>query len=152
VEAFRVLLTGLAELDCDVLATVGRDLDPASLGPIPANARVEQFVPQAEILPSCRAVVCHGGSGSTLGALSHGLPLLLVPRGADQFDNAAACAAAGVARVLLPPEVTPERVAGDAAAVLGDPALAARAREIAAEIAAMPDPSAVAARLLAGAA
>lgn len=149
---FRTLLAGLAEVDCDVLATVGRDVDPATLGTLPCRVRVERFVPQAEVLPSVTAVVCHAGSGTTLGALAHGLPLLLCPQGADQFDNADACARAGVARVLPPPELTVERVAAELGALLHDGAVAARAREIAAEIAAMPDPAAVAARLLAGAA
>ena len=59
---------------------------------------VERYVPQADVLPLCDVAVGHGGSGSTLGALAHGLPMLLLPHGADQFENAQACAALGVAR------------------------------------------------------
>jgi UDP:flavonoid glycosyltransferase YjiC (YdhE family) len=117
---------------------------------VPANARVERFVPQDDVLPGCSLVVSHGGSGSTLGALAHGLPLLLVPRGADQFENAEACAAVGVGRVLLPPEVSADAVAGAASALLSDPHTAARAVEIALEIATMPSPAEVADRLSGG--
>ncbi len=68
-----------------------------------ANVIVERYIPQGDVLPLADAVVCHGGSGSTLAALAHGLPLVLVPAGADQFDNAAACVAAGAAIELQPP-------------------------------------------------
>ena len=73
-EPFRVVLDALAGEPIDVVATVGEQQDPASLGPIPSNTRVERFIPQAELLPSCAAVVHHGGAGTTFGALSHGLP------------------------------------------------------------------------------
>ncbi len=48
------------------------------------------FVPQGALLARCRLVITHGGSGTMLGALASGVPLLMTPRGADQYDNAAA--------------------------------------------------------------
>ena len=138
---FRTIFEGLADLECDVLATLGEDADPAAVGPVPANVRLERFVPQAEILPGCSLAISHGGSGSTLGALAHGLPLLLLPRGADQFENAQACAVAGVGRVLTPPEVSAGRIAEAVSTLLADPACTARARAVAAEIAEMPSPA-----------
>ena len=54
------------------------------LGAQPAHVRAERFVPQSEELPHCDLVISHGGSGSVLGALAHGLPQLLLPLGADQ--------------------------------------------------------------------
>ena len=50
-DLFERLLAGLAEVDADVLVTVGRDLDPAVFGPQPEHVRVERFVPQADVLP-----------------------------------------------------------------------------------------------------
>jgi UDP:flavonoid glycosyltransferase YjiC (YdhE family) len=143
----RVLLDGLADVDCDVLMTVGRDSDPDMLAPWPANATVERYVPQGEVLPRCAAVVAHGGSGSTLGALAHGLPLLLVPQGADQFDNAFACRDAGAAIVLMPGEQTEAAVRDSVAALLTTQRYRDRAEAVAAEIAAMPSPAEVAASL-----
>lgn len=143
----RMLLEALAEVDCSVLMTVGRDRDPDDLAPWPANARVERYVPQAEILPSCSAVVAHGGSGSTLGALAHGVPTLLVPRGADQFENAEACREIGAARVLVPDALTVPAVRRDVELLLSDPSFRERARAVAAEIAAMPGAAEVAAAL-----
>lgn len=141
---FRLLLDAFADADCDVLLTVGHRVDPAELGPLPANATVERFVPQADVLPRASVVVAHGGSGSTLGALAHGTPLLLVPQGADQFENAAACADAGAAIMLRPPEQDAVNLRAALEQVLEEPSYAAAARRIAAEIAAMPTAAEVA--------
>jgi UDP:flavonoid glycosyltransferase YjiC (YdhE family) len=149
VAAFRLLLDPLGAVDCDVVMTVGRDRDPAELAPLPANATVARYIPQADVLPSCDAVVAHGGSGSVLAALAHARPLVLLPQGADQFDNAAACAAAGVAEVLLPTDCTAARVREAVERVLISRSHAAAARAVADEIAAMPSPAAVAAELAA---
>ncbi|HEV7640681.1 MAG TPA: glycosyltransferase [Gaiellaceae bacterium] len=141
------LLAGLAELDADVLLTTGWQNDPAELGAIPANATVERFVPQDEVLPRCSVIVTHAGSGSMLGALAHGVPMLAVPHAADQFENSAASAATGAARVVMPDELS-ERAVHDAAhALLDDPSYRNAAHRIAAEIAAMPDTADVAQRI-----
>ena len=89
------------------------------------------------MLPRSAAVVSHGGSGTTLGALAHGLPLVLVPQAADQFDNASRAEAAGAAIVLRPGEVTAASVSAALERVLGKPAFAQAARRLAAEIEAM---------------
>ena len=133
----------LAALD-DVpaaLVTTGRDVDPAALGPTPAHVRVERFVPQADVLPACAAVVAHGGSGSTLAALAHGLPLVLVPQGADQFENAARVEGVGAGLVVMPEDLTADAVGAALRRVLDEPSFAAAARRIAGEIASMPGPA-----------
>jgi UDP:flavonoid glycosyltransferase YjiC (YdhE family) len=78
------------------------------------------------------------------GSLAHGLPQVVVPQGADNFLNGDLLARAGVARILLPDEVTPERVGDAVRAVLDDDRLRRAARSVAAEIAAMPGPAEVA--------
>ena len=132
-ELFRPLLDGL-DGHGSALVTVGRNVEPEALGPLPPRVRVERFVPQAHILARSAAVISHGGSGTTLGALAHGLPLVLVPQAADQFDNAARAETAGAAVVLRPGEVTAESVRAALGLVLGEPAFAEAARAIAAEI------------------
>ena len=94
-DLFQRVMAGLRDLAADVIVTVGRDLDPDELGPQPPNVHIERFVPQAELLPHCDLVVSHAGSGSVLGALAHGLPMVLIPIGADQPLNAARCRDAG---------------------------------------------------------
>lgn len=145
----RLVLDALADVDCNVLATVGRHIDPAELAPWPANATVEQFVPQAEVLPHCTLVIAHGGSGSTLGALAHGLPLLFLPHAADQFDNSAACQAAGVGLTVMPGVVDAPTVREATENLLADERFRTRAQAVAAEIAAMQSPDELAAHLAA---
>jgi UDP:flavonoid glycosyltransferase YjiC (YdhE family) len=91
--------------------------------------------------------VHHGGSGTTLGALVHGVPQVLLPKGADQFLNADKMATAGLAEALTPAAVTP-----DAVATLARAALRSSDRlaldEVRDEIAAMPHPSEVVTQLV----
>ena len=115
------IVAGLADHDGDVLVTIGRDRDPGALGRQPDHVHVERFVPQAAVLPHVAAVVSHAGSGSVLGALAHGLPMVLLPMGADQPWNGDRCASLGVARVLDPLDATPGSIAVAVREVLGDP-------------------------------
>ena len=95
------MLDALAPLPVRVLLTLGRDADPAALGPLPANAHLEPWVAQDDVLPHAAVVVSHGGYGTTLGALHHGVPLVLLPLFAgDQWRNARRVAALG-AGILL---------------------------------------------------
>jgi UDP:flavonoid glycosyltransferase YjiC (YdhE family) len=140
---FRLLLEAFADLDCNVIATVGQGNDPAELDPLPDNARVERYISQALVLPHASVVVNHGGSGSTLAALAHGLPILFVPQGADQFENAAQVQALGGGLRILPDELTAPAVRAALESLLADASYREQAQKVAAEIAAMPEPSAL---------
>jgi UDP:flavonoid glycosyltransferase YjiC (YdhE family) len=139
-DLFTRALGGLRELPAEVVVTVGRGIDPGELGPQPANVRVETHVPQAELLPCCDLVVSHGGSGSLLGALAHGLPTVLIPMGADQIPNAARAAELGAARVLDAVDATSADVRDAAAAVLADPSYRSAAERLRDELATLPGP------------
>lgn len=138
-DLFARVLAGLRDLPINLLVTVGRHIDPAEFGAQPANVRIEQFVPQASVLPYCDLVVSHGGSGSVLGALAHGLPSVLIPMGADQPVNAARCVELGVARMLDPIALTPESVRAAVTAVLENPVYRQAAAWMRDEFAALPD-------------
>lgn len=139
-DKFQLLLADLAAEDIEIAVTVGELNDPASLGPQPPNVHVEQWLPLAPLVPWCSAVVCHAGSATNLAALVSGLPLALVPQGADQFTNADACEAAGVAIVLRPQELNSAAVRQAVRSVLvEDSPQAAAAHRAAAQITAMPN-------------
>jgi UDP:flavonoid glycosyltransferase YjiC (YdhE family) len=138
-EVFRTALAGLRELPVNVLVTAGPGSDPGRFGPQPPNVLITDFAPHALLLPHCAGLVTQGGASTIVAALCHGLPHLILPQGADQFANSATAAAAGVALVVPPAELTPEAVASAATRLLTDPALTRRARTIRAEITAMPD-------------
>jgi UDP:flavonoid glycosyltransferase YjiC (YdhE family) len=145
---FEALLGELLRDDLELIVTVSELHDPAALGELPPTVHVEQWLPLAAVLPRCDAVLCHAGSGTILAALAAGLPLVLVPDGADQFTNAESCRAAGVARTLMPGETTPSAVRAAVGAILQPSARELeRARQIAGEIDAMPPPAEVVAEL-----
>ena len=144
---FRRVLEALARLPVEVVVTVGKNNDPAAFGPQPKTTRIFQFVPQNTLLPHCRAVVAHGGAGTFLGALAHGIPLLFMPQSADQFYNASRAVAAGAALSLTPEHASVEAIAGAVARILGDPAIAAAAQGAAKQLAAMPGPAEVVTRI-----
>lgn len=111
-DLFARVLAGLRELPVNLVVTVGRELDPNEFGPQPANVHLERYIPQSLLLPHCDLVVSHGGSGTLIGALSHGLPSVMLPMGADQPLNAARCEALGLGRSLDAVRATPEAVGG----------------------------------------
>ncbi len=129
--------------------TVGPAVDPASLGTVSANIHIERWVDQADVFGEARLVVCHGGSGTTFGALAAGLPLVVCALFADQTANARLVqhAGAGVAflagdqtagglRSLGPVDVAGLRAAIDS--VLAQPAYRQTAKRLAREIADTP--------------
>ena len=139
-DLFQRVLAGLRDLPINLIVAVGRDLDPDELGTQPANVHVERFIPQAALLPHCDLVASHAGSGSVLGALAHGLPMVLIPIGADQPLNAARCQALGVATVLDATSATPEMIRTAVSRALADASSRRAAEHVRDEIAALPGP------------
>jgi UDP:flavonoid glycosyltransferase YjiC (YdhE family) len=139
-DLFERVLAGLGELPIEVVATLGSQIDPAELGRQPGNVRVEQYVVQTELLARSSAVVSHGGSGTVVGALAHGLPQVVLPMGADQPLNAARCEELGAGVVLDALTATPADVREAVSTVLSDPAYRSAAERIRDEIAALPGP------------
>lgn len=144
VRVLKTALAGLATQDVDVLVALGR-LEPDGL-PTGERVHVAQWVDQAEVLRHANFVVHHGGSGTTLGTAAAGLPQLVLPQRADQYDNAEAVAASGVGRMLYPDELTPEAVASAVAAL---PEHHGTATAMRAEIETMPTPAEVLPQILA---
>jgi hypothetical protein len=99
---YVVALQAVDGLPVRVLLTVGAAVDPASLGPVPANTHVERWVPQPDALAAADLVVCHGGSGTVLGTLGAGVPLVVCPLFADQRANAALVVDAGAGVAVAP--------------------------------------------------
>jgi UDP:flavonoid glycosyltransferase YjiC (YdhE family) len=152
-DLFQRVLAAVASHDGDVLLTVGGDLDPAALGPQPEHVHLERFVPQAAVLPHVAAVISHAGSGSVLGALGQGVPMVLLPMGADQPWNGDRCEALGVARILDPVAATPAAITTAFRDVLDEPAYRRAAERHREALAALPGPGAAVAaidRLAAG--
>jgi UDP:flavonoid glycosyltransferase YjiC (YdhE family) len=78
VDTWQRVLDAVDGLPVRVIATTGPAVDPAELR-IPAGVEVHRWLPHAEVMPHVSAVVGHGGHGTTMAALAHGLPLLVLP-------------------------------------------------------------------------
>ena len=98
----RLAIEALRSEPVDVVATTVRPFDPEEFGPLPSNVLVERFVPFSELAPKLSLAITHAGAGTVHAALSHGVPLILLPFTADQLEVAARCAWAGVGVRLHP--------------------------------------------------
>ncbi|GLZ34428.1 glycosyl transferase [Lentzea sp. NBRC 105346] len=129
-EAFDKALAALGSVDAPALLTTGG----ADVSSAPPNVRVSTWVDQTAVLSRATAVVCHGGGGSTLGALAAGVPLVVVPLFAeDQYVNARRVAALGAGLSVGPSDIGPAL-----REVMADPSFATAARAVAAGIATHP--------------
>ncbi|MFI5842190.1 glycosyltransferase [Catenuloplanes sp. NPDC051500] len=141
------------EMVLDLLSTLAEGSDAEFVGTALPGAvpdpRLVPFQPMVGLLDGVTAVVTHGGAGTVLGALSLGLPIVVVPQGADQFVQAAAVTAAGCGVATAPGRPDPEQLRAAVHAVLTDPRFAAAAAGVRKQIDAMTSPDEVAASLAA---
>ncbi len=135
---FPSVLAGLRDEPLDLVVTVGPNVDPTRLGPQPANVSVVSYIPQSLLFPRCAAIVCHGGFGTMLAAIERGVPLLVVPFGADQPINARSIERLGIGLVIDEDEVTPERIRDAVSRLLNEPAWRRNAEAIRDEAAMLP--------------
>jgi MGT family glycosyltransferase len=107
---FRALLAAFDGADDLVVIGAGNRTDLSALGPIPANCIVRPHVPQLAVLERAALFVTHGGMSSISGALWHEVPMLVCPRGGDQFVNARRVEKLRVGRRLRHGDLTPKRI------------------------------------------
>jgi len=77
----------LAELPVRALVTLGGAIEPGELTAA-ANTVVATSAPHNEVMREAALVVTHGGHGTVIAALMNRLPMLVIPHGRDQTDNA----------------------------------------------------------------
>jgi MGT family glycosyltransferase len=137
-DLYRSAIDALAALPVRVLVTIGDGREPAEVGPVPASVRVEPWVAQAAVMAEAAAMVGHGGSGSTLGALAAGVPLALVPLFVDGPANARRVAEVGAGLALESGHAGTLGLAAAVEALLGDGRYRSAAGRVAAEMRALP--------------
>ncbi|MFF7261177.1 nucleotide disphospho-sugar-binding domain-containing protein [Streptomyces sp. NPDC008159] len=120
-----------------------------AIGPLPERVTAVDPLPLHLFLGTCDAMVHHGGAGTAMTATAFGLPQLVLPQLADHFPLGDRIAATGVGLSFdTAAQQDDPRVVGDALnELLSAPRYARSARRLAAEMAAMPSPAAVAADL-----
>jgi MGT family glycosyltransferase len=113
-----------------VVLQIGAFVDPSELGEIPSNVEVPPWVPQLAILKQADAFITHAGAGGSQEGLATATPMVAVPQAVDQFGNADMLQSLGVARHLPMEEATAESLREAVFALVGDPHVALRAKEI----------------------
>jgi L-noviosyl transferase len=143
-DGLRAAVEGLRDLDVDVVVS-GAGVH--GIGALPPNARRIGWIPHHLLLPTCDLFVHHGGSGSSMAAITVGRPHLVMPQMCDQFAIAERLTAAGIARCVPFTDRGPDAVRAEAQRLLGDTAYAPRIARLRDEVAAMPAPTTVATNL-----
>ncbi|OZE82861.1 UDP glycosyltransferase [Rhodococcus sp. 15-649-2-2] len=128
---YRLCIEAFGKTDWNVVISIGRRVDPAVLGDIPANIEVHEHVPQLAVLDATTVFITHAGMGGCTEALWFGVPTVAVPQAVDQFGNAAMLAELGVGVHLDFEKVTAVMLAE---AVADAREFGARAAELGAEV------------------
>jgi glycosyltransferase (activator-dependent family) len=141
------LLDAVAGLNVEVVATLNAK-QLHTLPTVPDNVRLVDFVPMNLLMPTCSAVVHHGGGGAFAAAVEHGVPQLIVP---SSFANlkwwgpiaqANSLEEYGAGRYVADSEhLTPQALREDLVRVLDDPSFARNAAGLAAALRTAPAPS-----------
>ncbi|MBV8303014.1 MAG: glycosyltransferase family 1 protein [Acidimicrobiia bacterium] len=133
-QVYGTAIAAVAELDVRVLLTVGRKFDASELGTLPAKVHVEWWIDQSDAFAEADVVVCHGGSGTSFGALAAGVPVVVAPVFADQFENGRRIVLAGVGATTAGTDDGPG-IAKAINTVLDDHSFRRAAQAVAAEMA-----------------
>jgi UDP:flavonoid glycosyltransferase YjiC (YdhE family) len=117
-----------------VLVTLGETISPDELSPS-ANCALVRTAPHNQVMREAALVVTHGGHGTVTRALAHERPLIVVPHGRDQNDNAIRVTARG-AGLVMDSTASAAMFRSAIEAVLSNPAYAAAAAELGRKVAA----------------
>jgi UDP:flavonoid glycosyltransferase YjiC (YdhE family) len=133
VAAIRNACAAIAGTGCQAVLTLGPAITSETVD-LPPEIEVLRWADHDQLLRTCAAVVTHAGLGTTLRALTHGVPLLMLPLGRDQHLNAARVTELG-AGIRLPADAAPEQIRAALTSLLDDPAFAESAARLAKRIA-----------------
>ena len=122
------IVDALADLPVRAVVTTGQAVEPDALH-APANVQVVASAPHTEVLRHAAAVVTHGGHGTVMKSLAAGVPMVLLPHGRDQADNAVRVTRRH-AGVSVGRRAKPAKIRAAVETVLADPSYAADARAL----------------------
>jgi zeaxanthin glucosyltransferase len=89
-DIFRTIVAALAKhKDLQVVLSVGDQVDPMQIGPVPNNAIIVKRAPQLELLKQTEVCITHAGLNTTLESLAQGVPQVAIPVALDQPGVAA---------------------------------------------------------------
>ncbi|GAB3913440.1 glycosyl transferase [Microlunatus endophyticus] len=125
----RPTIDALEDLDLHVIVSTGR-APIRSVGPLPSNTRVAEFLPYDRLLPLCNVMVTNGGYGGTMNALSAGVPLVVAGAAEDKPEVAARVEYFGVGIDLRTGRPSSAQLRKAIQAVLADPSFREHAADM----------------------
>jgi len=126
------IIDATGDLDIRLLVTLGGVIEPGELRAAP-HVVLAPSAPHDEVMREARVVITHGGHGTVLRALCHLKPLLVLPLGRDQNDNAIRVTSRG-AGLAVTPQSTVDDIRTALRQLLHDPAFAKAAAKLGAVI------------------
>jgi MGT family glycosyltransferase len=87
-EYFKMFINALGESEYHVILSIGGGPDAPSLGLLPDNIEISEATSHLAILPHASLLICHGGTGSTLESIYHGVPVIACPSTPDTEEVA----------------------------------------------------------------
>jgi zeaxanthin glucosyltransferase len=134
-DVYKLILKAVEPLeDVQVVLSVGKNICPGNLGPIPSNTIVVRSAPQIELLQRAALCITHAGLNTALESLAQGVPMLAIPIGYDQPGVAARIAHHGVGEFVEVEDLTVEGLSQLIQGVLTDPHYRIRAQHFASVI------------------
>nr|WTB28338.1 activator-dependent family glycosyltransferase [Streptomyces sp. NBC_00830]WTB35744.1 activator-dependent family glycosyltransferase [Streptomyces sp. NBC_00830] len=137
-ERIQDILDAVADLDIELVLTVPDELRDQLR--TPGNTRAVAYVPMPAILPTCSAVIHHGGTGSFNTSTLYGVPQLLISMALDAPLKFQHLKRLHAGRHVMPDQVTGAAVRENLVALLDDPAYAEGAARLREEMLAQPTP------------
>lgn len=129
-EVFRAIALACSPMNCQVVISTGKGIDPGSLGNLPGNPIVVDYAPQWEILKRADLAITHAGLNTVLDCLSLGVPMVAMPITNEQPGIAARVSWVGAGEVLPLANLTPEVLGAMATKVLKEPGYRAAAARV----------------------
>ncbi|HWY91709.1 MAG TPA: nucleotide disphospho-sugar-binding domain-containing protein [Chthoniobacterales bacterium] len=85
VDVFRTIVAGVAKhKGTQLVLSIGDQLDPKQIGPVPNNAIIVNQTPQLELLKRTSVCITHAGLNTVLESLAQGVPQVAIPITFDQ--------------------------------------------------------------------
>lgn len=131
-ELIQKIIGAMRRLEVEAVATAGPNLDISTLQ-APGNVHLLRSAPHDTVMQEVSMVISQGGHGTVSRALVNGLPLLILPMGRDQGDNAARVEAKG-AGLRLPSTASEVEIASAAARLIFEPDFRLAAQRLGAAI------------------